>query len=114
MQRSLLLILVVLAGCATLDLEALRAWEGRKLGELEQHPYWGVPDEKITLSDGSIAYIYIQQGSSYSHSSYSGFSVLQTYQCKQTFITDGKVIKSYRYKGRCEAEESMLPASPQS
>jgi hypothetical protein len=101
-----------LISCTTIHPQTLSAWEGRQLWELEQHQAWGVPDEKISLSDGSIAYVYVQQSATLSHSVYSGHSLVQTFQCKHTFISDGTTILRFRYRGRCEADESMLPESP--
>jgi hypothetical protein len=71
-SRITLLLLVLLAGCATTaDIEKAKAsWHGATYDEVVAR--WGVPSRQTTLSDGSRVYSWSSEGGG---GGYSGSSV---------------------------------------
>lgn len=121
-MKTLFIIVLglLLSGCATIrnitssppPLDIQGAWVGQPLLSLETHPEFGVPTEHLTLSDGSLAYVYQFNGAV--HSSYTAIgsgvisSSSQT-QCKFTFYAKESVITGMIWHGRCRIDSSRLP-----
>lgn len=126
----ILIMLWLVSGCATIDklkamtnngknndpIDLRAAWEGQSLINLEKHAAFGVPTEKSSLSDGSIAYVYQFYGAASIRSSGGSIygtthsnSRIEQAQCKFTFYAKNNVITDLNMLGNCYKGSERLP-----
>jgi hypothetical protein len=108
--KALLLVTIILAGCASVRQEDLDAWVGQPVVALETHPvFLTVPVVKTRVSDGSEIWNFVNgmnlgscsrggaiYGQTVDFATYSSFSscVQRFAACNNIFyIRDGKVTK---------------------
>lgn len=127
----LVLITICLGACSTIekikgitnspppepeyDLKA--AWIAQPTIDLEKHPAFGVPSQKATLSDGSVAYVYQFYGNMAvrSHAfgneyGAHGYSEIEQAKCAFTFYSKDNVITDLNMVGHCRRDRSRLPS----
>jgi hypothetical protein len=95
--------------CATIDQKHLDAWRQVPVAMLETHPLWGVPDQKIELSTGEIAYVYYASEAAITHAITDDMAVIRNPVCKYVFIISKNVVQSMTAKGQCYTSDEQMP-----
>jgi len=120
-MKFLILSLLLLSSCATVQQADVDAWKGVNVIELETHPVFSSMSlEKRELSNGTIQYNYINKGSRTSPTNcyknmngstncYGGNSVSIT--CNNQFSVKDKIVLEYRPLGKCYTDCSARPES---
>jgi hypothetical protein len=102
-------ILIGTLACATVEQRHLDAWRQIPVAALETHPNWGVPDQKIELSTGEIAYVYYSSEAAITHAVTDDISVIRTPVCKYVFLIAKNIVQSMSAKGQCFTADDQMP-----
>ena len=96
MRVSLLILLILMAACASLD-DKMASWVGHHRDELVIK--WGPPAQESQLSDGGAVLLYLEEGGSVIMPMGNTFANIPMGTCRMQFATDrtGKITSwSYR------------------
>lgn len=113
MNKTLLLILPILFACAGQEKkqQALNKWEGVKVSELKDHPYFkNLPMNKVKNQSGIETWILRDQ-TRYQTDAYcqglGGCLGMPTYNCNNIFIVQNDVILDFEQNGSCPGPKTI-------
>lgn len=105
----LIAAILVLASCATVEQAHLDAWQQVAVADLESHPLWGVPDQKIDLSTGDSAYVYYTAEPAIGHAITEDITVIRSPVCKFIFLISKGKVQSMTTRGQCWTSPEQMP-----